>query len=188
AEKCDGVSTTCPADAVQPASTVCRPALGPCDVADNCNGSSASCPADAVAPPGTPCGSGATCAGAICGDMVGYWKLDEGTDILFHDASGNGHDGTLSGAFGWTAGVSGGALSMNGGAFGYLPGTKAAANFGTGNFTVAGWINTTTNNGVQYILHNRITTCGNTSYWAVRLDGSGHINFELDQDAAGNNY
>ncbi|HVM97869.1 MAG TPA: hypothetical protein VMT89_15845 [Candidatus Acidoferrales bacterium] len=49
ADYCDGVNDACPADAVLPTSTVCRPAIGDCDVADNCDGVNPTCPADAVA-------------------------------------------------------------------------------------------------------------------------------------------
>jgi hypothetical protein len=52
AESCDGVSNNCPADAFEPASTVCRPSTGPCDIAENCTGSSATCPADTGQPDG----------------------------------------------------------------------------------------------------------------------------------------
>lgn len=55
AEVCDGVSTSCPADAVASASTECRPSAGPCDVPESCDGASAECPADAFAPTSTEC-------------------------------------------------------------------------------------------------------------------------------------
>lgn len=48
-----------------PANTVCRPALGACDVADKCAGNSSVCP-DSYAPAGTTCSTSptATCSGA----------------------------------------------------------------------------------------------------------------------------
>ncbi|MDI7269688.1 MAG: hypothetical protein QME96_17000, partial [Myxococcota bacterium] len=56
AETCSGTSTSCPADAVQPAGTVCRAAVpGGCDVQETCNGVANACPADAVQPVGTVC-------------------------------------------------------------------------------------------------------------------------------------
>ena len=48
-ESCDGVSGSCPADALVPASTVCRPSAGGCDPAEQCDGATAACPADALA-------------------------------------------------------------------------------------------------------------------------------------------
>lgn len=39
----------------------------------------------------------------IMDGLVGYWPLDEGTGQVAHDASGNGHDGTLDNGLTWTA-------------------------------------------------------------------------------------
>jgi FG-GAP repeat len=55
AEKCNGTSTTCPADGFAAASTVCRAAAGVCDVAETCTGSSAACPTDRYASSSTVC-------------------------------------------------------------------------------------------------------------------------------------
>jgi hypothetical protein len=44
------VADTCPTDAFEPATTVCRPSSGACDVAETCTGSSAACPADTGLP------------------------------------------------------------------------------------------------------------------------------------------
>jgi hypothetical protein len=57
-ETCNGVSTTCPADAKEPASTVCRPTAGICDTAENCTGSGDNCPADGFQPSTTSAGLG----------------------------------------------------------------------------------------------------------------------------------
>src|SRR6185295_4236280 len=53
AEFCDGVSTACPADDFEPATTECRASAGECDPAENCTGGSAACPGDARTPAGT---------------------------------------------------------------------------------------------------------------------------------------
>ncbi|HYY06800.1 MAG TPA: DUF4215 domain-containing protein, partial [Candidatus Limnocylindria bacterium] len=55
AETCTGTSTTCPADAFLPASTVCRASAGECDLAETCPGNGANCPADAKQSAGTAC-------------------------------------------------------------------------------------------------------------------------------------
>ena len=47
-------------------------------------------------------------------ELVGWWKLDEGTGNLAHDSSGNGRDGTLNGDPEWVAGYLGGALDFDG--------------------------------------------------------------------------
>ena len=54
-ETCDGSSTTCPADALEPDTTVCRPSAGLCDPEEMCDGASAGCPTDDREPGGTVC-------------------------------------------------------------------------------------------------------------------------------------
>jgi hypothetical protein len=49
AENCTGSSGACPADAVAPSATTCRPANGVCDVAEQCNGTTTVCPANGFA-------------------------------------------------------------------------------------------------------------------------------------------
>jgi hypothetical protein len=70
-------------------------------------------------------------------DLVGLWRLDETSGTIAHDASGNGHDGTLIGDPKWAPGKIGGALDFDGeddlvelGAFDVV---------GSG-ITLAGWI------------------------------------------------
>jgi hypothetical protein len=47
-------------------------------------------------------------------DLVNLWRLDETSGTIAHDASGNGHDGTLNGGPIWAPGKIGGALSFDG--------------------------------------------------------------------------
>ncbi len=47
-------------------------------------------------------------------NLVGHWKLDEGSGTTARDASGNGYDGTLQGGPQWVAGMVGGALRFSG--------------------------------------------------------------------------
>ena len=64
AESCSGSSATCPADALEPNTTVCRAGSGDlCDPQESCTGSGAACPADVVAPGGTLCDAG---SGDLC--------------------------------------------------------------------------------------------------------------------------
>ncbi len=60
AERCDGVSTTCPANVVLPATTVCRPSVSECDVAEVCSGFSGVCGPDEAQPVGSTCGTSPT--------------------------------------------------------------------------------------------------------------------------------
>lgn len=46
-------------------------------------------------------------------DLVGHWRLDEGSGPSAFDSSGNGNTGTLEGPT-WTTGILGGALSFDG--------------------------------------------------------------------------
>ncbi len=47
-------------------------------------------------------------------NLVGHWKLDEGSGTTARDSSGNGYDGTLQGGPQWVPGVIGGALKFSG--------------------------------------------------------------------------
>ena len=47
-------------------------------------------------------------------DLVGLWRLDETSGTIAHDASGNGHNGTLIGDPQWAPGKIGGALDFDG--------------------------------------------------------------------------
>ncbi|NQT00475.1 MAG: LamG domain-containing protein [Planctomycetes bacterium] len=47
-------------------------------------------------------------------DLVAHWRLDETSGTIAHDASGNGHDGTIMGEPKWGAGKIGGALEFDG--------------------------------------------------------------------------
>src|SRR5437867_3061103 len=98
-EQCDGgpcCSATC---TFLPATTVCRPAAGDCDVAETCTGASAACPADTSKAAGTPCaddgnpctldlcdGARTTCqhpagnAGAVCRPAASLCDLAEDCD------------------------------------------------------------------------------------------------------------
>jgi hypothetical protein len=54
-------------------------------------------------------------AGAALGDLVGHWKLDEGTGTKIADSSGKGNDGTVTaGKPTWITGVQGAALEFHG--------------------------------------------------------------------------
>jgi hypothetical protein len=47
-------------------------------------------------------------------DLVGWWKLDETSGTIAHDASGNGNDGTVKGNPIWADGKIAGALHLDG--------------------------------------------------------------------------
>jgi len=66
AEFCTGTGANCPADVVEPASTVCRAStVGEvCDIAEFCDGTNKTCPADVVEPASTVCRP--TTVGEVC--------------------------------------------------------------------------------------------------------------------------
>ena len=57
---------------------------------------------------------GLVLTGGAKGDLVGWWKLDEGSGTIAYDSSGNGFDGTLTGDTKWVAGKYGPAVEVDG--------------------------------------------------------------------------
>ncbi len=57
---------------------------------------------------------GLVLTGPAKADLVGLWRFDETSGTIAHDASGNGHDGTLVGGPVWGPGKIGGALEFDG--------------------------------------------------------------------------
>jgi hypothetical protein len=86
-----------------------------------------------------------TIAGNVSAELVGHWKLDEGSGTKAADSSGNGNDGTFFNNPTWIAGVNGAALEFHGlGAAGgggdYINcGNKAIMDIG-GPISIALWI------------------------------------------------
>ncbi|MCH8194426.1 MAG: hypothetical protein IIA65_10485, partial [Planctomycetes bacterium] len=54
------------------------------------------------------------CVGTIHADLVGHWKLDEGSGGTVADSSGNGNDGTIVGNPTWIDGIDGSGLEFHG--------------------------------------------------------------------------
>jgi len=72
-------------------------------------------------------------------NLVGWWKLDEGSGTTAIDWSGHGNKGTLQGGPKWTEGYDGGALAFDGGDYVELPTGMAGSDVGS----VTLWIKTT---------------------------------------------
>src|SRR5438552_1765895 len=70
ADHCSGTNDTC-VDAFATAIHTCRPAAGPCDVAEMCTGSSGACPADSFAASSTSC-TGVSQGGACDNDAADH--------------------------------------------------------------------------------------------------------------------
>ncbi|MHC4331950.1 MAG: LamG domain-containing protein, partial [Planctomycetota bacterium] len=75
-------------------------------------------------------------------ELVAHWPLDEGSGTTANDVTGNGNDGTLNGDPQWVAGMHGVGLEFDGDDF-VDCGNQAMLNFGTGDFTITAWIQTT---------------------------------------------
>src|SRR5512143_2941187 len=79
------------------------------------------------------------------GELVGYWRLDEGGGTKALDSSSKGNDGTIINKPAWIAGVNGGALEFHGlgragGGGDYINcGTKAGLD-ARGPISIALWI------------------------------------------------
>jgi hypothetical protein len=56
----------CPTDRLEPAGEVCRPAAGPCDLAESCTGSAGACPANRFKPDLSPCFGGLLGLPGVC--------------------------------------------------------------------------------------------------------------------------
>ncbi|KAI8373155.1 Metallo-peptidase family M12-domain-containing protein [Radiomyces spectabilis] len=64
---CEDINDACcSACRLQPSSYECRPAIGPCDVAEYCTGNSSACPTDRYVENLTECGPGLQCASGYC--------------------------------------------------------------------------------------------------------------------------
>jgi hypothetical protein len=68
-------------------------------------------------------------------DLVGWWRLDEGSGNIAYDSSGNGRDGTLNGDPQWVTGFLGGALDFDGDDYVDTGYTENLANW-----TIAAWV------------------------------------------------
>ena len=53
-------------------------------------------------------------AAPVQGELVGHWKLDDGSGDVAVDSTGNGHDGTLTDGPLWVDGFLDGALQFDG--------------------------------------------------------------------------
>jgi hypothetical protein len=84
-------------------------------------------------------------AGTALGELVGHWKLDEGTGMKATDSSGKGNDGTLFNNPTWITGIKDGALEFHGTGFvggggDYISIASNATLDISGPFSIALWI------------------------------------------------
>jgi hypothetical protein len=78
-------------------------------------------------------------AGVASADLIGHWKLDEGSGTIASDSSGNGNDGTINGGPQWVEGKIGGALDFDGTDDYVTTGTSLLSD--RTEFTLSCWVN-----------------------------------------------
>jgi hypothetical protein len=79
-------------------------------------------------------------------NLVGWWRLDDGSGTTAIDSSGNGNDGTLNGDPKWVSGKVAGALEMDGGDYVEVPG---ASEINPESITLMSWVNFSTVDGAD---------------------------------------
>jgi hypothetical protein len=113
-------------------------------------------------------------------DMVGHWKMDEGTGSILVDHSGNGHNAALQNTSGvtWSNGVIGLALNLNGLSGRYaLVSHQTSLAFGNA-LTISAWIKPNT------LGRHTIISKADGNGYELWLDINGKIEFRLNR---GNN-
>jgi len=84
--------------------------------------------------------------GSVSADLVGWWRLDDGSGTTAIDSSGTGNDGTINGDPKWVDGKVGGALEMDGGDYVDVPG---ASEINPESITLMTWVNFSTVDGAD---------------------------------------
>jgi hypothetical protein len=123
--------------------------------------------------------SRASCT-AVCGGLVGYWTLDDGSGSVATDSSGNGDNGALanfsSDNSGWVSGAVGsGALQFNGTDEVTAPDLGASnPSFDGASFTIAFWFKTTAGPNSVMVGLGRYRDC------RIGWNPAGSLNCTLD--------
>jgi hypothetical protein len=112
--------------------------------------------------------AGAGMSQGIDPNLVGWWKLDEGTGTITLDETDYWNDGTLYGGPLWIDGRIGGALDFDGTDDYVDCGNSDSLNI-TGQITMAAWINTRTAANSQ---HQHYLGKGNNSYCIKQNSGN----------------
>jgi hypothetical protein len=120
---------------------------------------------------------------------VAWWKLDEMSGNTAKDYASSSLDGTWygTGTSTWhTNGKIGYAAEFDGSSDYITVGDKDIFDFGTGDFSVSGWVKTATNTGsdIEYI--TKRLNCNYGNFWAVNAGSQCYIRFEVDESTSGN--
>jgi Concanavalin A-like lectin/glucanases superfamily/Bacterial Ig domain/Purple acid Phosphatase, N-terminal domain len=115
------------------------------------------------------------------GNATHQWTFDESSGTTALDSAGS-NNAALSNAL-WVAGHTGNAASFNGT---NASGTAGTIDFGTGNFTIAHWVNVTAFKNFAGIFNNRSSTGTNLGFH-TRTDGTSTFTALIDFGATSKN-
>jgi len=121
---------------------------------------------------------------ALSEDLVGHWKMDEGSGNRMLDHSGIGNNATIQNTNGvsWTNGVIGQAIRLDGnsGVFGSAPHHTSLSI--PQSLTIAVWINP------ELVARNSIISKADGNGFELWLDNNGQIEFRLNRGNNGSSY
>jgi len=105
-------------------------------------------------------------------DLLGLWKLDDGSGTTAADSSGNNHTGALMNGPQWVAnGANGGALQMDGADDYVVLGTVSYGDASNPGFSAALWVRTDGWNDDAAMLSNKDWNSGSNIGWAIAGGG-----------------
>ncbi len=119
-------------------------------------------------------------------NLVGWWKLDEGSGVNVLDGSGRGNHGTLKGDPQWVIGHDGDALEFTGSRTYVDCGNAEALNVGV--FSVSFWCNIPNTQGWNHIIsrgsHGASGSPGSVNWGVMMYDAQETILFETFNDTS----
>jgi hypothetical protein len=116
-------------------------------------------------------------ANAVCADLVGWWKMDDGSGTIAHDSTQNGNHGTLLGNPQWVPGYVGGALKLDG-TDDYVALPIGSMMDSLASSTLALWVNFSGQGGAWQRILDFGTSTANYIYVCPQ-DGSGALHVAL---------
>src|SRR5665213_1400242 len=122
--------------------------------------------------------------------LLGQWDFDRLLDWWTGDGNANDsagpNNGTFYGDVSYASGESGQAFNLDGSSS-YIDFGPGAGNFGTNDFTIDFWIETSAPDAQQAVLSKRVF-CGANSMFDIRAQPDGTIGMETCEDESGTYY
>ncbi|MGD8499259.1 MAG: LamG domain-containing protein, partial [Phycisphaerales bacterium] len=114
-------------------------------------------------------------------NLLGWWKLDEGSGVIVLDGSGHGNHGTIMGDPQWVIGHDGGALEFDGSSAYVDCGNAEALNVDV--FSVSFWCNIPSTQGYNHMVSRGSHASASAVNWGVMMhSGEQRILFESFND------